>query len=62
MADKAKIFLSYARDDQGAVEGLYRELSDSGFEPCMDAKDILPGELWRTSIENDIGVKSLFDS
>ena len=45
--EKPKVFLCYARKDQGRVEGLYQKLSDAGFAPWMDSKDILPGEDWK---------------
>jgi hypothetical protein len=47
----AQIFLSYAREDEEKVENLYQRLSDAGFKPWMDKKDILPGERWKSSIQ-----------
>ncbi len=44
---KPKVFLCYARKDQDRVEALYQKLSDAGFAPWMDSKDILPGEDWK---------------
>jgi len=49
--DKARIFISYAREDEIAVRQLYSKLSDAGFDPWMDKFDLLPGEQWRQSIE-----------
>ncbi len=49
--DKARIFISYAREDESAVRRLYRKLSDAGFIPWMDKVDLLPGEQWRPAIE-----------
>jgi hypothetical protein len=45
-----QIFLSYAREDADKVEALYTRLSNAGFKPWMDKKDILPGEKWKSSI------------
>jgi hypothetical protein len=50
MIENIKIFLSYAREDEDSVVNLYNFLSDSGFKPWMDKKDILPGELWEPVI------------
>ena len=49
-----QIFLSYAREDASSIENLYQRLSDAGFKPWMDKKDILPGEQWRLSIQRAI--------
>ena len=43
METTAQIFLSYAREDAERVENLYQKLSDAGFKPWMDKKDILGG-------------------
>jgi hypothetical protein len=49
-----QIFLSYAREDGEEVETLYQKLSDAGFKPWMDQKDILPGEKWELAIHKAI--------
>jgi hypothetical protein len=54
------IFLSYAREDRQKVESLYQKLSDAGFEPWMDIKDILPGEKWPSSIRRAIRDSDFF--
>jgi SOS-response transcriptional repressor LexA len=59
-AGKAQIFLSYAREDKEKVENLYQELSDSGFKPWMDKKDILPGERWKSCIQKAIRRSDFF--
>jgi len=56
----AQIFLCYARLDQQQVEGLYNRLSDSGFKPWMDKKDILPGEKWELAIQKAIRSSDFF--
>lgn len=50
----ARIFLSYAREDGETVENLYQKLSDAGFKPWIDKRDILPGEMWEYSIRRAI--------
>lgn len=54
MKKSARIFLSYARKDQHAVEALYDKLKAQGHNPWMDSKDTLPGEDFRRAIEKAI--------
>jgi hypothetical protein len=56
----AQIFLSYAQDDEEKIEKLYQKLSDAGFKPWMDNKDILPGERRRSSIRKAIRHSDFF--
>lgn len=49
-----QIFISYARADVQKVEGLYQRLSDAGFKPWTDKKDIVPGEMWKNAIKRAI--------
>jgi hypothetical protein len=56
----AQIFLSYAREDEEKVGKLYQSLSDVGFKPWMDKKDILPGEKWPSSIRRAIRDSDFF--
>lgn len=49
-----QIFLCYARKDEKPVAELYKKLSDAGFKPFMDTKDILPGEDWKQKLMNTI--------
>ena len=55
-----QVFLSYAREDEEKVENLYQRLSDEGFKPWMDTKDILPGEKWPSSIRKAIQRSDFF--
>jgi hypothetical protein len=55
-----QIFLSYAREDEKEVENLYQELSNAGFKPWMDKKDILPGERWESCIQRAIRSSDFF--
>jgi hypothetical protein len=55
-----QIFLSYAREDREEVESLYQKLSDAGFKPWMDTKDILPGEQWKSSNQKAIQRSDFF--
>jgi hypothetical protein len=56
----AQIFLSYAREDEETVKNLYQKLSDAGFKPWMDKKDILPGERWKSSVRGAIRRSDFF--
>lgn len=60
MRPKAQIFLSYAREDRVKVEVLYQQLSEAGFRPWMDKKDLLPGERWKSSIGRAIRRSDFF--
>lgn len=60
MKRPVQIFLSYARQDKEKIENLYLKLSDVGFKPWMDTKDILPGERWRVAIEKAIHNSEFF--
>ena len=60
MKATAQIFLSYAREDEEKVEKFYQKLSDAGFKPWMDKRDILPGERWQSSIREAIHRSDFF--
>jgi TIR domain len=45
-----RIFLSYAREDEAQVSGVYRRLLDAGFEVWMDKINLLPGQRWQQEI------------
>jgi len=55
-----QIFLSYARQDEEKVKNLYQKLSDEGFKPWMDTKDIIPGENWELAIQKAIRRSDFF--
>ncbi len=57
---KAQLFLSYAREDAARVEKLYQDLSDAGFKPWVDKKDIHPGEDWQSCIRQAIQSSDFF--
>jgi formylglycine-generating enzyme required for sulfatase activity len=50
----ARIFLSYAREDEAQVRGVYRRLLDAGFEVWMDTINLLPGQRWQQEIPRAI--------
>lgn len=47
----AKIFLSYAREDEIEVKKIYNRLKKVGFEPWMDQMNIFAGEDWERAIK-----------
>lgn len=55
-----QVFISYAREDAAMAERLYTYLSEAGYKPWMDTKDILPGELWVNSIQTAIQNSDFF--
>jgi hypothetical protein len=55
-----QIFLCYAREDEGKVESLYQRLSNAGFKPWMDKKDLLPGERWVYCVHKAIRCADFF--
>ena len=46
----ALIFLSYAREDEAQVRGVYRRLTEAGFDVWMDKINLLPGQRWQQEI------------
>jgi hypothetical protein len=48
------LFLSYAREDQSAVQAIADRLWQDGFLTWLDTKDLLPGDDWQTRIEDGI--------
>ncbi len=56
----AKIFLSYAHDNEVEVEKLYDMLSERGFNPWMAKRDIFPGEKWKLTIQKALRSSDFF--
>jgi len=45
-----RIFLCHATEDNPQVRAVYQRLKAEGFEPWLDAEDLLPGQLWDQEI------------
>jgi hypothetical protein len=45
-SDSPLIFLCHADEDKPKVENLYQRLKNAGYEPWMDAKNVLGGQGW----------------
>jgi hypothetical protein len=54
MAEKKKVFISYAREDLDTAKKLYADLEQQGFEPWLDEKNLLAGQNWREFIPHEI--------
>lgn len=53
-ARAAKVFISYAREDQEAVADLYRRLTGIGVNPWMDQENLVIGDPWARTIDEAI--------
>jgi hypothetical protein len=49
-----KIFVSYSRKDSDFAEQVHDYLKDSGHDIFIDINDIKPGDLWNSTIEENI--------
>jgi hypothetical protein len=56
----AKVFISYAREDQADVKDLYRRLKDIGLSPWMDDEDLVVGDPWARTIDEAIQSADFF--
>lgn len=57
---KARIFISYAREDGVAAERLFSELTARGFAAWLDNHRLLPGQNWQQRIEDAIASADFF--
>ncbi|MCD4751567.1 MAG: toll/interleukin-1 receptor domain-containing protein [Anaerolineaceae bacterium] len=48
------LFFSYAREDRDKVQELADRLWQQGFLTWLDTKDLLPGDTWKSKIEDAI--------
>jgi len=48
------VFLSYAREDQTRVKEISEALSQDGFLTWWDVKDLIPGDDWKSTIQEAI--------
>ncbi len=54
MMNSETIFISYAREDLELAREIYFELRRAGLKPWLDKEDMLPGETWRSRIDQII--------
>jgi hypothetical protein len=53
------VFISYAREDEAVVSGLYESLKGFGFKAWIDTENLLGGEQWQQVIEEQIEISDL---
>jgi len=58
--ESPRIFLSYVSPDRPLVERVYSALKAAGFNPWIDTKDLLPGQLWKDEISQAISYSDFF--
>ena len=51
---KPMIFLAHAKEDKEQVYNLYLKLKEAEFEPWLDEKELLAGQVWRDEIQKAI--------
>jgi hypothetical protein len=54
LSKQLRIFLLYARGDQGAVRRLYRQLAKEGADVWLDREKLIPGQDWQYEIRKAI--------
>jgi hypothetical protein len=55
-----KVFIAYVQEDAAQAERLYTALRDSGLDPWMDRKKLLPGQNWARAIRQAIEISDFF--
>ena len=55
-----RVFLAYAKEDQGSAIRLFDHLESAGFRVWMDVRKLLPGQNWPRAIENAIEISDFF--
>ena len=56
----AKIFISYAREDEATAETIYASLVNLGHSVWLDRKKLVPGQEWKMEIEKAIQSSDIF--
>ena len=54
------IFISYAREDHAVAAQVYQFLSDYGYKPWMDKKDLIAGQTWMDEVRKAIVTSQFF--
>jgi hypothetical protein len=57
---RARIFISYAREDTVAAVRLYKALEKHGYAPWLDRRKLLPGQDWPRRIDDAIASSDFF--
>jgi TIR domain len=57
---RARIFISYAREDSAAAIRLFKSLERRGYAPWLDRRKLLPGQDWARRIDDAIATSDFF--
>jgi hypothetical protein len=57
---RARIFISYAREDSPAAIRLFKSLEKHGYAPWLDRRKLLPGQDWPRRIDDAIASSDFF--
>jgi hypothetical protein len=57
---RPQVFLAYVEEDAPLADRLFDALVEEGFNPWMDRRKLLPGQNWRSAIENAIASCDFF--
>lgn len=60
LPDCTHVFISYAHLDVARVEPIYNGLIAAGFQPWMDTRDLVPGEVWQDAIRRALEKSHFF--
>src|SRR5690348_14230081 len=58
--EPARVFISYARQDEAQAREIHAALRKAGFRPWLDTIDLAPGEDWKPAIEKAIRASGAF--
>jgi len=58
--ESARVFISYARQDEAQAREIHAALSKAGFRPWLDTIDLAPGEDWKPAIDKAIRASGAF--
>ncbi|HYA15833.1 MAG TPA: toll/interleukin-1 receptor domain-containing protein [Bryobacteraceae bacterium] len=57
---RARVFISYAREDSAAAVRLFKALEKQGYAPWLDRRKLLPGQDWPRRIDDAIASSDFF--
>jgi hypothetical protein len=57
---RARVFISYAREDTAAAIRLFKSLEKHGYAPWLDRRKLLPGQDWPRRIDDAIASSDFF--
>jgi hypothetical protein len=58
--NRPKVFIAYVQEDAVFAEGIFDHLLESGFDPWLDRRKLLPGQNWPRAIEEAIETSDFF--